>query len=62
MPKFFKTRKVEMSDRSELYEIVTPDGYRVVSATDEATLVTLEDVLNATLEQAEANRDVVVNV
>lgn len=59
---FFTFRKVEMTDGSELYEIVTPSGERVASATDAGELGTLEIVLNDALNDAVADdADIVIN-
>lgn len=56
---FFTFRKVDMTDGSELYEIVTPSGERVASATDSDALSELELELNAVLtEAAEDNSDI----
>jgi hypothetical protein len=49
---FFTFRKVEMTDGSELYEIVTPSGERVASATSPDELGTLELELNDALDDA----------
>lgn len=55
---FFETRKVEMSDNSELWEIVTPDGERVAAASTQEALLDLEITLNLALTDAfEANPD-----
>lgn len=55
---FFETRKVEMSDNSELWELVTPDGERVAAASTEDALIDLEMTLNLALTNAfEANPD-----
>lgn len=60
---FFDTRKVEMSDNSELWELVTPDGERVASATTEDALTDLEIALNMAITDAiEANSDITCNV
>lgn len=60
---FFETRKVEMSDNSELWELVTPEGERVASATSEDVLTDLEITLNMAITDAvEANSDIVCNV
>lgn len=59
---FFEFRKVAMTDGSDLYEIVTPDGERVASSTDDEAMSDLEIELNATLaEAAEADSDIVIN-
>lgn len=59
---YFNTRKVEMSDSSDLWEIVTPEGERVASATEEGKLVAIEMALNLALtDAAEADSDIVVN-
>ena len=55
---FFETRKVEMSDNSELWELVTPDGERIAAASKEEALEDLEIALNMALTDAfEANSD-----
>ena len=55
---FFETRKVEMSDNSELWELVTPDGERIAAASTEAALTDLEITLNLAITDAfEANSD-----
>lgn len=59
---FFTFRKVEMTDGSELYEIVTPSGERVASASDADGLGNLEIELNDVLkEAAEDDPDIVIN-
>jgi hypothetical protein len=59
---FFQFRQVEMTDGSELYEIVTPDGERVASGTDPGPLTTLEFELNGALtEAAEDHSDIEIN-
>lgn len=56
---FFETRKVEMSDNSKLWELVTPDGERVAAASTEEALTDLEIALNLALTDAvEANSDI----
>jgi hypothetical protein len=60
---YFVARKVEMSDNSELYELVTPDGERVATATTQAAMDDLEVALNMALtDAAETNSDVDINV
>jgi hypothetical protein len=55
---FFDTRKVEMSDDSELWELVTPDGERIAAASTEDALINLEIALNLAITDAfEANSD-----
>jgi len=51
--KFFTTRKVEMSDNSYLFEIVTPEGERVATASHVLMLEAIEENLNKVLEDAE---------
>lgn len=59
---YFTFRKVEMSDGGDLYEIVTPYGNRVASATDDDVMSCLEMDLNDLLkEAADRNPDVVIN-
>jgi hypothetical protein len=56
---FFDTRKVEMSDNSDIFELVTPDGERVASASTEGPLHDLEIALNLAITDAiEANSDI----
>lgn len=58
---FFSHRQVEMSDNSQLWEVVTPDGERVASATTEEAVVEVEMALNLALTDAvEENSDIVV--
>lgn len=60
---FFSTRPVEMTDGSNLYELVTPDGERVAAASSEEALEDLEMTLNMELSEAvAANGDITVNV
>jgi len=55
---FFETRKVEMTDDSELWELVTPDGERIAAASTEDALINLEIALNLAITDAfEANSD-----
>ena len=49
---FFETQPVEMTDGGKLFEIITPDGERVASGTDEAVLKRLEIALNMALSEA----------
>lgn len=57
----FIARKVEMSDHSELYELVTPLGERIASASTQEPMDDLEMALNMALtDAAEANDDVEV--
>jgi hypothetical protein len=59
---FFSTQPVEMTDDGKLFEIITPGGEHVASATIEAKLKTLEIALNIALtEAAEADSDIVIN-
>lgn len=58
---FFYVRKVDMSDGSDLYELVTPGAERVASASTEDPLQELEMTLNLALTDVEeSNSDVVV--
>jgi hypothetical protein len=58
---FFLARKVEMSDNSELYELVTPLGERIASASTQEAMDDLEMALNMELTSAaEANDDIEV--
>ena len=60
--RFFRVRKVEMSDHSNLYELVTPDGERVASATTDFVLENMAAAFNDILSKAEDhNIDFVVN-
>lgn len=63
MSQFFKARKVEMSDDSELYEVVTPDGERVASSISSIEAQAAAARLNAVLKIWEGqSKDFVVNV
>lgn len=59
---FFETNEVEMSDGSELYEVVTPDGERVATTTDKIKAMDLEQRLNQELSEwaAEIGSDATV--
>lgn len=59
---FFTSRKVHMSDGSDLWELVTPEGERVATATKESTLLDLEIFLNLGLTDAsDADSDIEIN-
>jgi hypothetical protein len=56
---FFETRKIEMTDKSVLWELVTPDGERVAAASTEEAIEDLEIALNMALTDAmDANPDI----
>ena len=58
----FWTRKVQMTDGSQLYEIVSPQGERIAAASLSAALEDLEMTLNLALSEAvAANADITVN-
>lgn len=57
---FFQARQVEMSDGSELHEVITPDGLRVASAESPTIMSELAEKLNADLKWFESF-DVVIN-
>lgn len=60
---FFRTRQVEMSDNSILFELVTDDGERVATASKADMLEELEMNLNLALtEAAEQNSDLLINM
>lgn len=59
---FFNVRPVEMTDGSELYEVITPDGERVASASEHWRAIGLEQALNQALSVAAASStDISVN-
>lgn len=59
---YFSVQPVEMTD-STLFELVTPDGERVATASTDSKLRSLEADLNIVLtEAAEADTDVVINL
>lgn len=47
--RFFTARKVEMTDNSNLWEIVTPDGERVADCTDQLGAEYISNQLNLDL-------------
>jgi hypothetical protein len=58
----FTARKVEMTDGSELYEVVTPLGERVASATSERLVEEVEMALNMALtDLCEQHSDIEAN-
>lgn len=60
---YFTVRKVEMSDNSDLWELITPGAERVATASREELLTDLEMTLNLALTDAEeASTDIVVDV
>lgn len=63
MKDFFTARQVEMSDNSELHEVVMPDGERIASSESEFAMHSLAMALNCALEEAAlAHPDIVVNM
>lgn len=60
---FFRTRQCEMSDGSELFEILTSEGERVASSTDEGEILEACIGLNHILKQSVRRdpQDFVVN-
>lgn len=58
----FVAREVEMSDGSQLFELVTRYGDRIASSTSRAPMHDLEMALNlAVTDAVESNNDVVAN-